>query len=100
MQWIVEARTSRSHGRVQESKTGRALQKIESALEEPCSVCLLLGGLVGGVNFLSRLVQDGLYVRGIRASRRQVKILLVSLRAIGRQNDPLRLGVDGGLPDQ
>src|ERR1019366_4292607 len=78
------------------SATGSALMK-RSRLS-----ALLLGRfrrLEAGVDLLPGLVEDSFYLTGIGSCRGQIEVLLVGLRAAGRQHDPVRLRVDGGLPD-
>ena len=55
------------------------------------------GSLVTGVDFLPGLLQNALHIIGIGAGRGQLQIHLKSIDTFLRQNDPLRLGVDGSL---
>src|ERR1039458_6312638 len=56
--------------------------------------------LVGGADFLSRLLEDARDLTGIGAVGRQVKVLLIGSRAIGRKNNLVCFGIDGCILNQ
>ena len=103
MEWIVEGRDGQGTARFRKRRnTKGAPGSRERPSETKQEARLLLGGLgglVAGVDLLARLVQNALHLSGIGTGRGQLKVLLVSFSATGRQNDLLRLDVEGGFLD-